>query len=333
MTIFPTQYSTLSSAALAEHVSQKFQLGTATCRLLVRNVSDTYQIDSESGKFILKIYREAHRTEAQIMGEIELLQKLQQAHVSISYPLADCEGELIQRFEAAEGIRIGVLFSFAKGEPSLGYDPDILHTVGKEIARMHVVTENLQLSFPRPPITPAFTLMQPMLDMKPAFDQLEGEYAWLQKTTERALAYFESVDTTGFSQGVCHYDCLPHNLHFDEQGQITIFDFDFAGYGLLVNDLMTYSLHFFFGSELKKITPEEAEQGFATVVEAYREVRNISDAELEMIPWLGYAFWIYFLAFYQLHFEDWANTFFNLRFKKERVRVIKRWVEVYCPEN
>ena len=156
------------------------------------------------------------------------------------------------------------------------------------------------------------------------------EYVWFQSTTEKVVEKIRQFDLSKFSYGYCHYDFLPHNFHFDEHDNITFFDFDFAGKGLLANDIMTFFIHFFFEVNFKKLTQEEADQKFKIFILAYREVRELSDEEIEAIPYLGFAFWVFFMEFYQLHFEDWSNTFFGPRFIKERVALIKQWVDWYC---
>lgn len=92
---------------------------------------------------------------------------------------------------------------------------------------------------------------------------------------------------------------------------------------------MTFNLYYFFEVFSKKITQEEAIKRFELFLSAYKEVRMVSEEETAAIPYLGFAFWVFFLEFYQLHFEDWSNTFYNLRFKKERMGWIQNWVDWY----
>src|SRR6185437_14212014 len=103
MEIFPTQYSTLSSRALNTFISYRYGFGETSCRLLIRNVSDTYLIENANDKYIFKIYRDAHRKLDEIKGEVELLTILADRAARVSYPLSDLSGEKIQSFNAAEG--------------------------------------------------------------------------------------------------------------------------------------------------------------------------------------------------------------------------------------
>ncbi|MDH7459837.1 phosphotransferase [Chitinophagaceae bacterium 26-R-25] len=81
----------------------------------MRGVGDTYLVESSDGRFILRIYRSSHRSLPQIKEEVKLLHALQQAGVSVSYPVADILGDTIQTLVAIEGERHAVLFSYAPG--------------------------------------------------------------------------------------------------------------------------------------------------------------------------------------------------------------------------
>jgi hypothetical protein len=50
MPVFPTQYSTLSAAALGDHIAKAYGFSDLTCRLLVRNVSDTYLLKGRNAQ-------------------------------------------------------------------------------------------------------------------------------------------------------------------------------------------------------------------------------------------------------------------------------------------
>lgn len=330
MHLFPTQYSMLSTEALRSHLIKAYGLPEMRCRLLVHNVSDTYLLENDNEKYIFKLYRDSHRKLDEIKGEVELLNALKESSARVSYPITDLTGKQIQSFHAAEGIRNGVLFSFAAGKPTHDFYDSRLETIGREMALIHQVTVPIELKNSRKTYDVATTLSGPLAYIKSEFTELPEEYAWLEEIAKKTAEKINQFDLTKFSYGYCHYDFLPHNFHFDEQDRITFFDFDFAGKGLIANDLMTFFIHFFFDVQFKKMTQEEADIKFNIFLTAYRAVRPVSEEEIAAIPYLGFAFWLFFLEFYQLHFEDWSNTFYTLRFKKERLGWIKNWVEWYC---
>ncbi len=330
MPVYPTQYSTLSSAALNETLQQRYGLTGTTCRLLMRNVSDTYLLENAADKYIFKIYRDAHRKVDEIKAEVELLSFLKAGDAKVAYPLTDIDGGQLQAFNAAEGTRYGVLFSYAHGKVVHNLSPDQLSLIGREMARIHNISSKVQLQHPRHEFNISTTLIEPLQTVKPAFVNLPDEYAYLTGAVHQVAAKIEAFDLAKFSYGYCHYDFLPKNFHINDNGGITFFDLDFCGHGLLANDLASFYVHFFLEVSFGKITQEKADTDFAIFVEAYRAERAITDEELAAIPYLGFAFWIFYLGFQYENFDDWSSVFFNERFLRDRTALIKRWADWYC---
>jgi Ser/Thr protein kinase RdoA (MazF antagonist) len=325
MDIFPAQYSTLSPVALKNFISDTYTVQPVACRLLSRNVSDTYLIDGRATKYIFRIYRTSYRALNEINGEIELLDILKDNGIPVSYPLADASGNKVQAFQAIEGVRYGVLFSYAEGKPAPIPDDLQLEIIGTEMARMHNVTAMWKLINERPVYDIQSTLLEPMELILHRFTDLPEEYERLSRIAETTVQKLSNLDTTLFSYGYCHYDLLPKNFHFDGQNNITFFDFDWCGKGFLVNDLMTFKVQLFFLVHLKAISAETAGEMFGQVITAYRKYRDLSEAELAAIPMLGVAFFIFGFGFYETNFDDFAINFMTSRFIKDRVALIEAW--------
>ena len=330
MDIFPAQYSTLSAAALKTFIEKVYGFELITCRLLVRNVSDTYILESPETKFIFKIYRTHYRSFDEIKGEVELLNLLKANGAPVSYPIPDLNGAQVQLFNAAEGTRHGVLFSFAIGKVVPDPDEQQLKMIGKNIALMHNITSGCILPFERIVYNTETTLNRPLQIIKHRFADLPDEYNDLCDLAKKVIHKLNQFETSGFSVGYCHYDLLSKNFHFDEANHITFFDFDWMGNGYLANDLMTFRVQLFFLAHLNMITQEEADERFMVFVDAYRDQRPFSKQEQEAIPYLGIMFWIFAFGFYEDNFDDFSNTFLGPRFIKDRVALIKKWAGWYC---
>lgn len=329
MNIFPAQYSTLSSVALRDHIEKYYRLSDVTCRLLIRNVSDTYIIECGTGKYIFKIYRDAHRKYGEIMGEIELLNILAENGASVSYPVADVKGKQYRQFNAAEGTRYGVLFSYAPGEVVYNLNDEQLNTLGREMAVIHNITVGLELKNERKHYDINTTIVEPLKTIQPAFANLPDEYTYLSDTALKVVEKLDGFDLSRFSYGYCHYDFLPKNFHFASDEKLTFFDFDFAGEGYLANDIASFYIHYFLEVNYKKMTKQEADRCFNFFIESYRKVRPLSDEEIKAIPYLGFAFWVFYLGFQYENFDDWSNLFFGDRFLKDRVALIKNWIDSF----
>ena len=329
--IFPAQYSTLSSTALQAHLINAYQLNAdTTCKLLIRNVSDTYLLENTESKYIFKIYRNAHRKLDEIKAEVSLLNALKAAGHSVSYPITDQNNHQIQHFNAMEGLRNGVLFTYAPGKVIHDLNEIQLQTLGFDVAKMHITMSSVTLDDSRPVFNFQTTLLDPLDTLKPHLKEMPEEFQYLEEISSRVIQKFESFDTQSFSTGYCHYDLLPKNFHFDEEGKITLFDFDFAGQGYLINDLMSFLNHFFFHQLNKAITKEQASADFNIFLNAYQTVRKLTPDEIEAIPYLGICFHLFFLKFYYDHFDDFSNPFLTPKFTKHRIDLIRRWETMYC---
>lgn len=327
MDIFPTQYSTLSSRALKDFLEQQYGFSQMRCRLLVHNVSDTYLLENDNEKYIFKIYRDAHRKLDEIKAEVELLNILQENGLSVSYPIKARDGKQIQSFNAAEGTRYGILLSYALGQPVYELTPQQLETLGTAMAKFHNLAAVIELKYPRKSYTLDTTITQPIVVVKPAFEGMEEIYATLVQMAAQVTEQFEKLDLGNFSYGYCHFDFLPKNFHFQANGELTFFDFDFMGKGYLINDITSFYIHYFLECFHHKISREEAEKAFALFVESYRKTRPLSDEELAAMPYFGFGFWVFYLGFQYENFDDWSSIFFGPNYLKQRVALIKKWLE------
>lgn len=220
-TIFPTQYSTVSTKALGLFLNERYSFKEMSCRLLIRNVSDTYLLEGESEKYIFKIYRNKHRSLSEIKAEVELLHHLKQHGAKVAFPIFDKDGNDIQSFNLAEGIRYGVLFTYAIGKPVYDLSEHQLLTVGREMAVNHNISSKVELSYLRETLGINTTLLTPLEVIKPAFKDLPDEYEYLRVTSFKVIEKLNEFNLTKFSYGYCHYDYLPKNFHFDENDNIT----------------------------------------------------------------------------------------------------------------
>jgi len=326
--IFPAMYSTLSPAALASLVSEKYNIGSVECQFLVRGVGDTYLVGDS--RYVLRVYRGSQRSLEQVQAEMELLMASRQADVPVSYPIADREGGLIQTLDAVEGTRYAVLFTYAPGSPAAVLTEQQLQLLGRQMARFHNVSSTIRLSATRWNFDMETTIDRPLAMVENAFASDPEAYAWLQSTATRVKERLASMDSRAFSSGYCHYDFLPKNFHFDGEETLTFFDFDFFGYGWLVNDIMTFWEHLCLDVHFGRMEQEAADRAFAVFVAAYREVRSLSDAELAAVPYLSFGWWLFYMGFYTTH--DQFFPFLQPAMLKLRTGLMRRLMERYISD-
>lgn len=332
--IFPASYSTLSTTALANHIAEKYAFKAVQCRFMLRGVGDTYLVETNDSKFILRVYSSAHRSESQISAEVDLLLALKDAQVPVAYPIVDISGTAIQVFNAVEGKRCAVLFSYAPGTALTVLNDNQLTNLGRQMARFHNVSATIKSDGKRWQIDVNSTLFEPLALLKNAFAEEPNSYQWLQEAAKGVAKKLATLNTAVFSTGYCHFDMLPKNFHF-EGDSVIFFDFDFMGHGWLVNDLMTFQQQLYLDVHFDRVPQEAADRAFALVVAGYREFRDISDEELAAIPYLSLSFWVFYSGFHATH--DQFYLFIQTAHLKNRFRFVrhfieKHWDKQYLPE-
>ncbi|MGC1241089.1 MAG: phosphotransferase [Chryseosolibacter sp.] len=298
---FPVTYSTLAARPLSALISTRFGWHNVQCHLLLRGVSDTYNVCTSSGNFVLRVYRNGHRSLSQINAEVEFLLALKNSRVSVSYPLPDRDGHHVFTLEAPEGTRHGVVFTHAPGAVRSAPNVRQLKLLGREMAKLHTVSTNLRLASHRWNFDAETTLTKPLIDIKDYFKDCPEEYEWLRRASEETQHKISQLDRSVFTSGYCHFDFFPKNFHFEGDDCITFFDFDFFGYGWIVNDIMTFQQHLCFEVEIGRISEKIAAEMFKVFVEAYREIRPLSREEMSAIPLLSLGFWMFYFGFYTTH--------------------------------
>lgn len=298
--VFPATYSTLCPVALSALISVRYKLENVRCKFLVRGVGDTYMVEASGIQFILRVYRSTHRSLLHIIGEIKLLQALKEAKVSISYPITDSLGEAIQKLEAVEGERYAVLFSFAHGRVIRSLNENQLRVLGNEMARFHNISSTIKLEEERWNFDLDTTVFKPLAQLRSAFKENVEEYTWLCEMAYHVEKKMSQVNTSEFSKGYCHFDFLPKNFHFDND-TVTFFDFDFMGYGWLVNDIMSFWQHLMLDVYTGRTTQQAADDSYRIFLEGYRLNRAIREQELAVIPYLSLGFWLFYMGFHTTH--------------------------------
>jgi Ser/Thr protein kinase RdoA (MazF antagonist) len=323
---FPAIYSTLCPIALSSLISEKYQLENVQCSFLVRGVGDTYLVESAGTRFILRVYRSSHRSLPQIKEEVELLLALKQADVPVSYPIPDISGQAILTLEAAEGERHAVLFSYAPGHAVKLLNENQLRSLGREMARFHNVSAALSVGGARWNFDFQTTVSKPLEMLKPAFAEDPEGYAWLREVAEQVRKKLSALHSSGCSKGYCHFDFLPKNFHF-EHDSVTFFDFDFMGYGCLVNDIMTFWQHLVLDVYTGRMQRKAADDAYNILLDEYRAYRPVSEQELAAVPYLAIGFWLFYMGFHTTHDQFYA--FSQPSHVKSYVGVLRHIVATY----
>lgn len=276
---FPVEYSSLSAKALLQYIISNYDIAKNTSiTFLKRGFNDTYLINSDKEKYILRLYKCNWRNLDSIETEIKLLNYLKENNISVSYAVKDKKEKYIQEVEAPEGVRYAVLFSYADGTPVRRLSAEQAYILGVDAGKMHSLTKNRLLGVTAHNYEAAFQFGQILNIVKPVLSNHHEEYNYLLKLQEEYIKVFEQIDMAEVAVGICHGDLQAENFHIAADNQITFFDFDFFGRGCLVYDIGVFMWYD------HKNKPPEIIRSF---LKGYDTQRRLSEAETKLIPYFS----------------------------------------------
>ncbi|MES2702279.1 MAG: phosphotransferase [Bacteroidota bacterium] len=317
--VFPVIDSTLSPRHLEIWIAEQYGFNNVTCSLLKTNMNHSYLVTTNDEKYILRIYNHKHRSALQVSEEVGLLNNIKNT-VNVSYPISNSKGLFVQEINAPEGARYAVLYSFAKGKKRRHLTTEFNYNIGVEIGRLHVATHNkfierIQYSNQ--------TLVQWAYKETAKYISEELEEMKFIQNSEAVLANIFSKFP--LRAGVVHLDIWYDNMNIQDNGTVTLFDFDNCGNGWLILDIGYYLMQIFY-TEPDKATYEKNK---LALIDGYRSVIPVSDQELELIPYAGLAIWIYYLGVQAQRFDNFANIFLSENYIKMMISRVKGWLKIH----
>jgi len=326
MQTFPVTSSILSSTHLAVFLQEKYHFkAPVRCQLLKAGINHTYFVQTPESSFVFRVYSFLWRLETEIQEEIKLLNLLKEQQVSVSFPIPDTQGAYIQHIAAPEGLRFGVLFSFAEGEKIQNYDKETHFAIGELMARFHQVSEHQHLN--RTKYTPTILLKDSIEKIALFLPENTAEMQILRSLQVELLHLLSEADNTQLRKGVVHLDIWFDNLNIAPNNQITLFDFDFCGNGWLCTDVAYYVLQL---HNIEKYEPQGYTPKIEYFLKGYESVSPLSPEEKRLLPALGVSLYIFYLGIQCERYENWSNSFLNENYLKRFTNgLIKRYYDIY----
>lgn len=318
---FPTINSTLSPDRLGQLIQEKYGLTDKTeCSIFRLAMNHLYIVHDGENKYVFRVYTHDWRTELEIQEELRLLNHLKEADRQVAFPIADQSNKFIQKIEAPEGTRFGVLFSYAKGIKTAKFSPETSFLIGQALAKVHQSTENVELM--RMSYNAQNLLKNPVIRTKKFYSKNTTEVEFLENLSNFLTLKLENADQQNMRYAAVHLDVWFDNLHIDNEKEITFFDFDFCGNGYLCFDI-SYFLFQLFTTHLSQ---EEYEAKADHFIRGYETVTKINDEEKKFLHYACLAIMNYYISVQCDRFEYWTNIFLNEDHLKRMVGNLKRWI-------
>ncbi|TRZ43975.1 phosphotransferase enzyme family protein [Robertkochia solimangrovi] len=297
---------------------------SSTCSILKTGINHNYLFTTDIGqKFVFRVYSKDWRSLQEIEEELALLSYLKDHEVSVSYPIKDVSNQQIQRINAFEGERFGVLFSYAEGQTQRNPSTATCYHLGHLMARMHRLTVGNRIH--RKTYDETSLMAWAFEKAKERFDESMKEMRYFARAVSLITDEFKEIDPKSVRTGVVHLDMWYDNMKIKEDTEITLFDFDNCGNGWLFLDI-GYSLMLLFRNEPDK---HEYEKKKASFFKGYESIIPIAEEEKRLIPLGGLAIWLHYTGIHVVRFNDFANHFLSDEFLKYWIHTVDQWMRYH----
>jgi Ser/Thr protein kinase RdoA (MazF antagonist) len=276
---FPVEYSTLSGSHLLQLIKLQYNFPSGTSiSYIKRGFNDTYLINDNNHKYILRVYKHGWKNLAQIETEIKLLIHLHENGVSVSHSISDKQLQFIQTIIAPEGERYAVLFSFADGQQLKKLNSEQAFLLGKQTGKIHRLTQNNYFGETAFVYDFKTQFNNVINTLQPLLTEYTEQYEYLLSLQEIFLTVWKNSNEKEIAQGVCHGDLQAENFHINADNEITFFDFDFLGTGCLIYDIGVFSWYD------HKNKPKEIMDSF---LKGYQTERILTETETQLLPYFS----------------------------------------------
>ncbi|WP_258199332.1 phosphotransferase [Paenibacillus endoradicis] len=282
MSLFPIDYSLLSKQALLSHIKDNYEVyEPINIKYFLRGMNDTYVLETKSEKYIFRVYRADRRNKSEIAFELDLLNFLYKNDVSVSIPITKKDGTLINEFFVPEGVKYGVMFSFAEGNEKPIQAVEDSYLFGKAVAQIHKVTDSFRSEHVRANLNLEHLIEKPLNIIKLHMEHRQEDYNFIYELVLGLKEKLVMKIEEGLDWGVCHGDLHGNtNVAFTENGKLTHYDFDISGYGWRSYDIAEFRLAREIHSGHNK---EEVERLWEAFLHGYRDVRDLSENDVKVV--------------------------------------------------
>ena len=235
------------SEVILQQVMRAYNISDDQIQLLDGFESFIYEFQRNGQGFILRIGHSLRRPENLIRGELDWINYLHQGAAGVSRAILAENGELVVPIEDRSGdYFMATAFEKAAGGPPKKEDmgPKFYEDYGRLSGRMHSLTKTYD------PADPSWK--------RPGWDDpiMLEVLGWLPESEDKVAQkyidlknYLDQLPKSNDSYGLIHFDAHMGNMFIDEQGVITLFDFDDCNYSWFVNDIAIVLFYIAMGKD------------------------------------------------------------------------------------
>jgi len=289
--------------------------------------NEVYIVPTKHGRFVLKKCFKSNTKEL-ISNEVALIEQLNTHGCSTPEIVPDKDGNLYVDFDG----EIYVMTKFCS-DIAFNWSSDIPDKAHRETIRamadFHRATEHFSPPFPNSRITfldiaahqkKLIQIKQSPIEERESFKQMDLYLPKLQSLLDGLATRLVETDLNGAKQCFIHGDLHCYNLFYDQEGGYTkLIDFDFSRLDYRLADIFWTSRILGFKLVRRHYSLEQLEawdhvvpddlllellvQVWQLIIDQYRQVSELGDKELALVPLFAQA-----VPLYIFHFFEYGNS-------------------------
>ena len=268
---------------ILQEAMHRYGIASHQIQLLDSFESFIYEFEREGTGYILRIGHSFRKSAALIHGEVDWINHLARGGVSVARAIPSLSGELVEVIDDAHGGQFFVTaFIKAKGQKpwEAGWTPTRYENYGRLLGQMHALAVDYQ---------PVPAWRRPEWDdisLQFIEEYLPASEIIVHQNYRSVLEHIHALPKDNASYGLIHQDAHQNNFFIDEDGTLTLFDFDDCAYSWFISDIAI--VLFYISMDAEELGfPDSASftHEFLThFLRGYRQAYSLSPAWLKEIP-------------------------------------------------
>jgi Ser/Thr protein kinase RdoA (MazF antagonist) len=321
---FPVTHSIPSTKAIMSEIMPAYDVGKIEeVKLWHCSLNDTYQIQTEDTRYMLRIYRHGWRTQSDIQYELDALRHLTNKKINVASPILSREGKIFHTISAPEGKRYVVLFTYAPGKEITYRNNNhmIAYNYGQGVARIHAAMKDFRSQYDRFELDLNHLIDSPLKAIEPILSYRKTDWEYLYQL---AIKLRSMVSILHLTQGFCHGDFKGWNAHITEDKIITFFDFDCCGWGWQVYDIAVFRWSAAIG-RMRLKSKEIEDECWSQFIKGYTNLQPLKANDLKSIPLFVAIKQIWQLGLHTGNANNWGFSFLGDSYFDGAIKFLKGW--------
>lgn len=273
------QIATRFNDDILQAALQRYAVAAGQAEALDGFESFIYRFERPDGRFILRIGHSERRSPDLIRGEVDWMNYLAAGGAAVAPAILSQQGNLVEALDDGHGAAfLATAFVHASGQAMRREQANerLYQNYGRMIGRIHALSKAYQVSDPAwrrydwdSPINNTAERQMPAQDAL-ALDKYRAVLAYLRRLPREAEGY-----------GMIHQDAHPGNFFVDDEGRLTLFDFDDCVYGHFIYDI---AMVLFYTATGEPDMAEYTARFMPPFLAGYRQENRLDPAWLAELP-------------------------------------------------